>query len=69
MIMQMSAQMKEALTDVDYPAKKDEIMGSAKAKNLPNQEMGMIQKLPEKEYSTMSEVTDELDKMAGGKAM
>jgi hypothetical protein len=66
---QMSDEMKSALTDVDYPAKKGEIMDSAKAKKLSQPEMDMIQKLPDREYTTMTEVTDELGKMAGGKMM
>jgi hypothetical protein len=65
MQMPMSDRMKEALTDVDYPASKGEIMSSAKTKNLSDQEIGMVQKLPEREYSTMSEVTDELSKVSG----
>ncbi len=67
--MQMSDEMKQALTDVDYPANKGEIMESAKAKKLSQPEMDMIQKLPEREYTTMTEVTDELGKAAGGEAM
>lgn len=63
--MQMSDKMREALTDVDYPAGKAEIMKVVKAKGVPKEEMDMMEKLPDREYSTMSEVTDEMDKIAG----
>ena len=67
MMMQMSEEMKSALTDVDYPASKGEIMTVAKGKNLSQQETDMLQKLPEREYTTMAEVTGELGKMGAAK--
>lgn len=58
----MSDKTRQILTDVEYPAKKKEILDMAKKEGIDQKEMDMLQKLPEKEYSDLSEVTDELEK-------
>ncbi len=59
----MTAQMKKILSDISYPADKKEIMDMAKKENATPDEMEMINKLPDRQYTDMSEVTDEMDKM------
>lgn len=61
--MQMTGQMKKILSGISYPANKSEIMDVAKKGNATQEEMNMVQKLPDKSYNNMSEVTDEIDKM------
>ncbi len=62
--MQMTSQLKKILSEVQYPADKKEIMDTAKKENATPDEINMIQKLSDRQFSDMTEVTDEMDKMA-----
>jgi hypothetical protein len=59
----VSDQMKQMLTDIDYPADKSEIMDMASKAGISQKEMEMLKKMPDQEYSDMSEVMDEMQKM------
>ncbi len=60
----MTSQLKKILSEVQYPADKKEIMDTAKKENATPDEINMIQKLSDRQFSDMTEVTDEMDKMA-----
>ncbi len=59
----MRDQMKKILSDVEYPASKSEIVDMAKSENATQEEMDMLNKLPDRQYNDMMDVTGEMDKM------
>jgi hypothetical protein len=56
--------VQEFLKNIKYPAAKQTIVTEAQSKGADNSVVSMLQKLPEKQYQSPSDVTDELGKMS-----
>lgn len=50
------------LKDINFPAGKQTIIDKAQQNGADNNIMSFLQKLPDKQYQSQSEVTDELNK-------
>jgi hypothetical protein len=55
--------VQEFLKNIHYPAAKQTIITEAQSKGADNTVVSMLQKLPDKQYQSPSDVTDELGKI------
>jgi hypothetical protein len=53
-------QVQELLKDIHFPVGKQTILDEAQKKGANNNIMSMLQKLPDKQYQSASDVTNEL---------
>lgn len=60
---QVSEKMNEVLNDVVYPASKEEIVKMAQEGGLSDQEMEMLNKIPEQTYDDKNAVVEQVSQM------
>lgn len=60
---QVSEKMNDVLNDVVYPASKDEIVKMAQEEGLEEQEMEMLNKLPDQTYDDKNAVVEQVSQM------
>ena len=53
------AQIQKFLENVDYPAKKQDLIEQAKKHNASNEVLQDLNKIPDKEYSSFDDVSKE----------
>ena len=59
----VSEKMDDVLSEVVYPASKDEIVKMAKEEGLGDEEMEMLNKLPEQTYDDKNVVVEKVGQM------
>ena len=60
--MQAISSLKDTLQGIKFPASKEQILQYAKEHNVPDNVMGMLEKVPDKVYTSIEEVIEK----AGG---
>ena len=60
---QVSEKMNDVLNDVVYPASKDEIVKMAQDEGLTEQEIEVLNKLPEQTYDDKNAVVEQVSQM------
>lgn len=58
-----AAQLQVYLGGIDYPVNKQQLVDHARSKNAPDNVMGWLEKLPEREYTRPNDVEHEFGKL------
>lgn len=51
------AKIEEAIKGISFPAQKEDIMNCARGNNAGTEELSALQRLPEKEYTNPTDIT------------
>ena len=52
----MATELGSFLMELSYPLKKEEILEAAESKALPDDILGILEELPDREYDTVADI-------------